>query len=263
MVALIWAPVGGWAAMGLPLCFAPSGDLLCISAAAVGDGGSPVRDGGSPVGMGGGGDTLCLVSFCQSFTWDNPIVLPTTTHDDNLVLPAVLDQDGDPVKIGKEYIIETPIIEGGSVYLDNIGGHKCPNGALLHIPSLGLTGDGTPVKFILNDDLVLREMYAIHIMFSVRTSSCTSCVNQTVWKVGDEKDFLVTGGTVGNENTFFKIMKLEMEALPDLKNVYKLLYCPPQLVCKDVNGGFDNGYPRLQVIEDDPFPFVFVKAKDV
>ncbi|KAL3374296.1 hypothetical protein AABB24_005989, partial [Solanum stoloniferum] len=201
------------------------------------------------------------LSFCQSFTWDNnPIVLPTTIHDDNLVLPAVLDQDGDPVKIGKEYIIETPIIEGGSVYLDNIRGHKCPNDVLLHIPYLGLTGDGTPVKFILNDDddLVLREMYAIHIMFSVRTSSC---VNQTVWKVGDEKDFLVTGGTLGNENTFFKIMKIEME-IPDLKNVYKLLYCPPQLVCKDVNGGIDNGYPRLQVLEDEPFPYVFVKAKD-
>ncbi|KAG5617743.1 hypothetical protein H5410_017567 [Solanum commersonii] len=203
--------------------------------------------------------TLSLVSFSQSFTYENSIVLPTTSHDDdNLVLPAVLDRDGDPLKIGERYIIENPLIGGGAVYLDNIGHLKCPNAVLQHVPTPQFSGIGTPVLFVhKSDDAdVVREMSAIYIMFVDRAPLC---VNETVWKV-DEKQFVVTGGTIGNESDLFKIMKTDDWVIKDLKNIYKLMHCPSQLGCKDIGRNFENEYPNLVTVEKNYIPFVFIKA---
>ncbi|XP_055826830.1 cysteine protease inhibitor 1-like [Solanum dulcamara] len=197
-----------------------------------------------------------FVAFSRSFTSDNPIVLPTTTH--NLIDPAVLDVDGVPLKIGEDYIINNPLIGGGAVYWKNIGNHKCPNVVSQHTSSIDNIGDGMPVKFVLkaNDD-VIREMVAINIKFSNDTSK--PCGNETVWKV-DDKEFVVTGGTLGNENTFFKIMKYETEGTVRSKYEYKLLYCPPQLMCKDVTVASHENYPRLVAGNNGFQQFVFMKT---
>ncbi|KAH0685436.1 hypothetical protein KY290_016706 [Solanum tuberosum] len=80
-------------------------------------------------------NTLSLVAFARSFTFENPIVLPTSCHDDddNLILPEVYDQDGDPLRIGESYIIKNPLLGAGAVYLYNIGNLQCPNAVLQHM----------------------------------------------------------------------------------------------------------------------------------
>ncbi|KAG5617758.1 hypothetical protein H5410_017582 [Solanum commersonii] len=207
--------------------------------------------------------TLSLVAFARSFSSENPIVLPTTCHDDdNLVLPEVYDQDGDPLRIGERYIIENPLIGGGSVYLDDIENLKCPNAVLQHLPIPKFMGKGTPVMFVRKSESdygdVVRVMTVVYIKFFVKTA--TSCVDQTVWKVND-KEFVVTGGKVGNENDIFKIRKTDL-VIRGMKNVYKLLHCPSHHECKNIGGNFKNGYPRLATVDDDKdfIPFVFIKA---
>ncbi|KAK4735011.1 hypothetical protein R3W88_009272 [Solanum pinnatisectum] len=205
--------------------------------------------------------TLSLVAFAQSFTSENPIVLPTTSHDDdNLVLPEIYDQDGDPLRIGERYIINNPLLGGGSVYLDNIGNLKCPNAVLQHVSVPKFLGEGTPVMFVRKSDYggVVRVMTVVYIKFFVKTTRL--CVNETVWKVNDE-GLVVTGGNVGNENDIFKIMPTDL-VIGDMKNVYKLLHCPSHLECKTIGGNFKNGYPHLATVDDDKnfTPFVFIKA---
>ncbi|KAG5617759.1 hypothetical protein H5410_017583 [Solanum commersonii] len=208
--------------------------------------------------------TLSLVAFARSFSSENPIVLPTTCHDDdNLVLPEVYDQDGDPLRIGERYIIENPLIGGGFVYLDNIGNLPCPNAVLQHVPIPPSLGKGTPVMFVRKSESdygdVVRVMTVVYIKFFVKTTP--SCVDETVWKVNDEQ-LVVTGGKVGNENDIFKIRKTDL-VIRGMKNVYKLLHCPSHHECKNIAVNFKNGYPRLATVDDDKdfIPFVFIKAK--
>ncbi|XP_055827498.1 cysteine protease inhibitor 8-like [Solanum dulcamara] len=196
-----------------------------------------------------------FVAFSRSFTSDNPIVLPTSTH--NPIDPAVLDVKGVPLKIGEKYTIRNAHLGVGPVFWANIGGHKCPNVVSQRISIPPFLGKGTSVKFVhkaYGD--VIREMVSINIMFSPDTSD--PCANETVWKV-DDKEFLVTGGTLGNENSFFKIMKYDKKSIGS-ENVYKLLYCPPQLMCKDVDLIFHENYTRLVAVDNGSLPFVFMKA---
>ncbi|XP_049349417.1 cysteine protease inhibitor 1-like [Solanum verrucosum] len=209
--------------------------------------------------------TFSLVAFAQSFTSENPIVLPTTSHDDdNLVLPEVYDDEDHPLRIGQRYIIDNPYLGAGAVYLDNIGNLKCPNAVLQHIAIPKFLGKGTPVKFVRksewDDGDVVRVMTVVYIKFFPNITSLL-CVNETVWKVNDE-ELVVTGGKVGNENDIFKIMKTDLVIPGGSKNVYKLLHCPSHLGCKNIGGNFKNGYPRLVTVDDDKdfIPFVFIKA---
>ncbi|KAH0686444.1 hypothetical protein KY284_016997 [Solanum tuberosum] len=207
--------------------------------------------------------TLSLVAFAQSFTSENPIVLPTTSHD-NIVLPAVYDDDGDLLRIGERYIINNPFLGAGAVYLDNIGNLTCPNAVLQHIAIPEFLGEGTPVKFLskseLDDGDVVLVMTAVYIKFFPNIPNLL-CVNENVWKVNDE-ELVVTGGNVGNENDIFKIMKTDLVIPGGSKNVYKLLYCPAHLECKNIRVNFKDGYPRLTIVDDDKnfTPFVFIKA---
>ncbi|KAH0702735.1 hypothetical protein KY290_018048 [Solanum tuberosum] len=211
--------------------------------------------------------TLSLVAFAQSFTSENPIVLPTTSHDDdNLVLPEVYDDEGHPLRIGEEYIINNPLLGAGAVYLDNIGNLTCPNAVLQHISTFNLSGDGTPVKFVRksesDDGDVVRVMTVVYIKFFPNIPNLL-CVNENVWKVNDE-ELVVTGGNVGNENDIFKIMKTDLVTPEGSKYVYKLLHCPAHLECKNIGVNFKDGYPRLTTVDDDKnfAPFVFSKAKN-
>ncbi|KAH0689890.1 hypothetical protein KY289_017248 [Solanum tuberosum] len=207
--------------------------------------------------------TLSLVAFARSFSSENPIVLPTTCHDDdNLVLPEVYDQDGNPLRIGERYIIKNPLLGGGAVYLDNIGNLQCPNAVLQHMSIPQFLGKGTPVMFVRKSESdygdVVRVMTGVYIKFFVKTSKL--CVDETVWKVNHEQ-LVVTGGNVGNENDIFKIKKTDL-VIRGMKNVYKLLHCPSHLQCKNIGSNFKNGYPRLVTVHDDKdfIPFVFIKA---
>ncbi|XP_049393888.1 cysteine protease inhibitor 10 [Solanum stenotomum] len=207
--------------------------------------------------------TLSLVAFAQSFSSENPIVLPTTCHDDdNLVLPEVYDQDGNPLRIGERYIIKNPLLGGGAVYLDNIGNLQCPNAVLQHMSIPQFLGKGTPVMFVRKSESdyrdVVRVMTGVYIKFFVKTSRL--CVDETVWKVNHEQ-LVVTGGNVGNENDIFKIKKTDL-VVRGMKNVYKLLHCPSHLQCKNIGSNFKNGYPRLVTVHDDKdfIPFVFIKV---
>ncbi|XP_049394431.1 cysteine protease inhibitor 1-like [Solanum stenotomum] len=206
--------------------------------------------------------TLSLVAFAQSFSSENPIVLPTTSHDDdNLVLPEVYDDKGHPLRIGEKYIIENPLIGAGAVYLDNIGNLTCPNAVLQHISTPPFLGEGTPVKFVRkpDDGDVVRVMTVVYIKFFPKITSLL-CVNETVWKVNDEA-LVVTGGNVGNENDIFKIMETDL-VTPEGSKEYRLLHCPAHLGCKNIDVNFKDGYPRLTIVDDDKkfTPFVFIKA---
>ncbi|KAK6794920.1 hypothetical protein RDI58_008373 [Solanum bulbocastanum] len=205
--------------------------------------------------------TLSLVVFARSFTSENPIVLPTSSHDDdNLVLPEVYDQKGDPLRIGERYIINNPLIGGGSLYWYKIGNVECPNAVLQHMPIPEFLGQGTPVMFVPKSDYgdVVHVMTAVYIKFSVISRWC---VNETVWQVHDEDQLVLTGGKVGNENAIFKIMKADL-VIEGMKNVYKLLHCPSHHECKNIGGHFKNGYPHLAIVDDDKdfIPFVFIKV---
>ncbi|KAH0689889.1 hypothetical protein KY289_017247 [Solanum tuberosum] len=208
--------------------------------------------------------TLSLVAFARSFSSENPIVLPTTCHDDdNLVLPEVYDQNGHPLRIGERYIIKNPLVGAGAVYLYNIGNLQCPNAVLQHMSIPQFLGEGTPVVFVRKSESdygdVVRVMTGVYIKFFVKTTKL--CVDQTVWKVNDE-GLVVTGGKVGNENDIFKIRKTDLVTPGGSKFVYKLLHCPSHLGCKNIGGNFKNGYPRLVTVHDDKdfLPFVFIKA---
>lgn len=202
--------------------------------------------------------TLSLFALSESFSCENPIVLPTS--DDNIILPEIYDQDDDPVRIGTTYIIMNPNIGGGAVYLDNIGHHKCPNAVLQHIPVPDLMGNGTAVMFVRDksdDGEVVRVMTVVYIKFFVETTPL--CVNETVWKVNDEQ-IVVTGGEVGNENDIFKIMKTDIK-IRGYKNIYKLLHCPPSVKCNAIGGTIKDEHFRLVTVDDQHFvPFVFIKA---
>lgn len=202
--------------------------------------------------------TLSLFALSESFSCENPIVLPTS--DDNIILPEIYDQDDDPVRIGTTYIIMNPNIGGGAVYLDNIGHLKCPNAVLQHIPVPGLMGNGTAVMFVRDksdDGEVVRVMTVVYIKFFVETTPL--CVNETVWKVNDEQ-IVVTGGEVGNENDIFKIMKTDIK-IRGYKNIYKLLHCPPSVKCNAIGGTIKDEHFRLVTVDDQHFvPFVFIKA---
>ncbi|TMW81024.1 hypothetical protein EJD97_012677 [Solanum chilense] len=202
--------------------------------------------------------TLSSFALSESFSSENPIVLPTS--DDNIILPEIYDQDDDPIRIGMTYIIKNPNFGGGAVYLGNIGHLKCPNAVLQHIPVPGQMGNGTPVMFVRDRsdaDDVVRVMTVVYIKFFVETTPL--CVNETVWKVNDEK-FVVTGGKVGNENDIFKIMKTDIK-IRDYKNIYKLLHCPPYVMCNAIGVTFKDEHFRLVTVDDQHFvPFVFFKA---
>ncbi|KAL3342630.1 hypothetical protein AABB24_026584 [Solanum stoloniferum] len=205
--------------------------------------------------------TLSLVAFARSFTSENPIFLPTTSYDDdNIVLPEVYDQNGDPLRIGERYIIKNPLPGGGSVYWHKIGNVECPNAVLQHVSVPGFLGEGTPVMFVRKSDYgdVVRVMTVVHIKFFVETTRF--CAKEAVWKVNDE-GLVVTGGNVGNENDIFKIMQTD-SVIPGRKNVYKLLHCPSHLGCKNIGGNFKNGYPHLTTVDYDKdfIPFVFIKV---
>nr|ABX76297.1 stigma expressed protein [Nicotiana alata] len=220
---------------------------------------------------------LPFVVFSSSFTSTNPIVLPTTTDDDNdlPVLSEVLDTNGKPLQIGEEYhIISASWRTGGGVYLTNLTNTKCPNDVVQHWEG---SKDGMPVKFFTMDpevapSSVVRETNDINIMFSVPTTKL--CVNETVWKVGDPDSteqgvrFVVTGGTLGYPGpitikSWFKIEKVTKTA-----PFYKLRYCPDRYLCpmcyvgcSDVGLTADRdvvGDKRL-VLNDQPFWVVFEK----
>ncbi|KAK4735018.1 hypothetical protein R3W88_009279 [Solanum pinnatisectum] len=205
--------------------------------------------------------TLSLVTFARSFTSENPIVLPTTCHDDdNLVLPEVYDQNGDPLRIGERYIIKNPLPGGGSLYWHKIGNVECPNAVLQHMSSPQFSGEGTPVMFVRKSDYgdVVRVMTVVHIKFFDETAGF--CAKEAVWKVNNE-GLVVTGRNVENENAIFKIMKADL-VIGGMKNVYKLLHCPSHLQCKNIGSNFKNGYPHLAIVDYDKdfIPFVFIKV---
>ncbi|TMW81195.1 hypothetical protein EJD97_011246 [Solanum chilense] len=203
---------------------------------------------------------LSFFALSESFSSENPIVLPPS-DDDNIVLPEIFDNDGDPIRIGMTYIIKNPFIGGGAVYLGNIGHLKCPNAVLQHASIPGFMGNGTAVMFVRDDDSddgdVVRETTRVYIDFVVKTTRL--CVNETVWKVNDEL-IVVTGGKVGNEDDIFKIMTTEI-VTQDYKHVYKLLYCPPYVMCNAIGVTFKDEHFRLVTVDDQHFvPFVFFKA---
>ncbi|XP_060206437.1 cysteine protease inhibitor 8-like [Lycium barbarum] len=188
-----------------------------------------------------------FVAFSSTFTSDDPIVLPTTTEDDINVLPEVLDMDGQPLKTGEPYTILNTLFGGGSVALVNIGNTRCPNA----IVQKGELEKGTPLTFFTKKSRptpfdVVHEMNDIDIMFTVATSSC---INETVWKVGNPDRFVVTGGTLGNN--FFKIVKAETKP-----GSYHLRYClGATFLCLNVGLTRNN---RL-ALNNQPIPFGFVK----
>ncbi|TMW82356.1 hypothetical protein EJD97_006123 [Solanum chilense] len=209
--------------------------------------------------------TLSLVAFSISDNNGNVISIP------------VLDREGKSLKINEEYVINSIVAGGGSVYLDNIKNRtKCPND-VLH-DSSGSFYNSTAVLFYtmqLGSHFV-PENQDVSIMFS--TSSVEkSCVNETVWQAGHHKigpipsppRFVITGATLGfpgpnNIQNWFKIVKYET----GIPHSYKLRYCPSKFICPtcqvdcaDVGLYVDSRRTRL-VLNDEAYAFRFSKVNN-
>ncbi|XP_049349466.1 miraculin-like [Solanum verrucosum] len=206
-----------------------------------------------------------LVAFSHEFS-----------NNGNDVSHAVLDMDGEPLKMNEEYSILSVLPGGGSVYLTNINKRtECPNDVVLD--SSGEFDNSTAVLFYsmqLGSDHVVYENQDVSIMFST-SSSTKSCFNETVWKAGyyflgpeyPPPRFVITGGTLGfpgpnNIENWFKIEKDETGR----PHSYKLRYCPSQFMCPtcqfdcaDVGLYEDKGYTRL-ALNNKPYPFGFSKV---
>ncbi|XP_060202896.1 cysteine protease inhibitor 5-like [Lycium barbarum] len=195
------------------------------------------------------------------FTSTDSILLPTTDDDINGLPVPVQDLHRDLVKIGEEYIIHT-LLSNGKIYLIYVENTTCPNGI---IEISGYYKEGTPVRFFTKNPTrpapfnVVRETNDINIMFSDPTTT-SLCVNESVWKVSDPDikakglRFVVTGGTLGNISSWFKIEKFKTER----PGSYKLTYCP---TCS-INDCEDMGVqvPRL-ALTNKPLSFGFKKVK--
>ncbi|WMV21102.1 hypothetical protein MTR67_014487 [Solanum verrucosum] len=206
-----------------------------------------------------------LVAFSHEFS-----------NNGNDVSHAVLDMEGEPLKIDEEYSIISIPYGGGSVYLANLGNTKCPNGVVQD--SSGEFDNNTPVLFYTMKfgSHFVSENQDVSIKFSTSSSSTKSCVNETVWKVGysivgpthSPLRFVITGGTLGfpgpnNIENWFKIEKYET----GIPHSYKLRYCPSQYICPtcqfdcaDVGLYENKGYARL-ALNNKPYPFGFTKVK--
>ncbi|CAN4085385.1 unnamed protein product [Withania somnifera] len=210
--------------------------------------------------------TFCVVpfvAFSSTFTSTNPIVLPTTSNEDNgapvPVLPELLDIDGEPLHVDQEYHIRSIFWGAGSGAVDfaRIGNTRCPNAVVF---MFGDSSQGLPVKFFTHGGPVVRETNDINIMFSFPKT--IRCNNGTYWMVDFNPDmtargvrFVVTSTVLFVPNSLFQIVK-SSETSP----FYKIRHCPGQGVdCEDVGLTSHKGYNRL-AITNEPFYFTFTKV---
>ncbi|KAK6794930.1 hypothetical protein RDI58_008383 [Solanum bulbocastanum] len=212
---------------------------------------------------------LCLVPivvFSSTFTFQNPITLPSESHQPK----PVLDINGKELDPNSSYLITSPFwgALGGDVYLDESPNSDapCPNGIFRHNSDVGPSG--TPVRFIPLSTNIFEDQL-MNIQFNIPTVRL--CVSYTIWKVGNlnallRTNLLETGGTIGQaDSSYFKIVKSSSFG-------YNLLYCPitrPVLCpfCRDDNFCAkvgvvpQNGKRRLALVNDHPLDVYFQQVK--
>ncbi|XVF45577.1 hypothetical protein PTKIN_Ptkin02bG0217300 [Pterospermum kingtungense] len=197
---------------------------------------------------------------------------------------AVLDINGDELRMGQDYYIVSAWGSGGGVNLfkernqtcpDQVVGEKCD-----YLP-------GTPVTFSnpntdSTDDHPVYTSTEINIKFN-DVELPTLCSDRSmVWKVGDYDEstgqwFVTTGGVEGDSQAWYGKFQIQ----PAGRNSYKLASCPPIddrhphiVSCSSVrrlSTGYYQPY-RLVLISDQHWPakrkgeewsVKFIKASDI
>lgn len=186
----------------------------------------------------------------------------------------ILDTDGNPVVTGAKYyaIPATIAMEGGiSVANLNTGNPStCPTDVLLNLTIAGYQPPAVarPITFYPlkleasrgDDAAAIRRQFPLNVAFDSPDPS-DPCAKETVWKLHEEENFIVTGGVIGNKDDISNWFRIQtnFNGRGYLFNWWPslCLYCR---IGYTHIGTVGDGY-QLGLNEEFPYAFEFVKAE--
>ncbi|KAI9075878.1 hypothetical protein K1719_042158 [Acacia pycnantha] len=177
----------------------------------------------------------------------------------------VVDTNRRPLQYGAEYYIKPAITDSGGRFTLISRNDSCP----LYVGQLNTDiGEGLPVTFM--PQAGEGKVVKVNTDFRVQFSAFTTCVQTTLWKVGENdtksgRRLIVTGMARSRRDysNYFRIVKAPSPT--SHSNIYNIRWCPTQVcptcrfICGTIGGLRENG-KILEALDGNVLPVVFVRS---
>ncbi|XP_028758715.1 alpha-amylase/subtilisin inhibitor-like isoform X1 [Neltuma alba] len=198
--------------------------------------------------------------LCLAIAWLLIMMMAASALSQSDENATVLDTNRRPVQYGLEYYIKPAITDSGGRFTLINRNSSCPS----YVGQLNTdVGEGLPVTFMpqAGEDKVVR----VNRDFRVAFSAATTCIQSTLWKVGNRdpksgRRLIVTGRALSRRDysNFFRFVETQFEG------IYNIRWCPTEVCptcrfdCGFVGGLRENG-KILEALDGFVLPVVFEK----